>query len=123
MLNKKAEKIVKEYEKAGIDVVVLNNDGKIEYATTENEKKEECCDSCAYFALVPDPDPLDWFRDEDKKAVCFELNAVIEGGLEKPSEWTNIKKPIFCPRLGRKLTDEEKKIAEEKLEFARKMFR
>lgn len=69
---------------------------------------------CA-FRLLQDPDPKDWFRDGDIKSVCLEVNGVIEGSLERPSEWTNICKPLYCPKLGRGLSEEEKKTADEML--------
>lgn len=73
------------------------------------------CNNCSSFKLLPDPDPTDRFRDHDKKAVCNELNLVIEGKLERPSEWENVKKPLYCPKLGRSLSEEEKKMAETQL--------
>ena len=69
---------------------------------------------------LPDPDPFDWFRDGDMKAVCLEVNGVIEGSLERPSECTNICKPLYCPNLGRELSEEEKKTAAESLKWAKK---
>ena len=122
MLNEKLKKIVAEYEEKGVEVVVLNNNGKIEYSTDKVENKDEYCDDCPFFSLVPDPDPYDWFRDGDQKAICFEMKASIAGGLERPSEWTNIPKPLFCPKLNRKLTEEEKEKAERLLEWGRKRF-
>ena len=63
----------------------------------------EFCDKCSDFRLEPDPDPYDWFRDSDMKAVCCATGRVIEDSLEKPSEWTNIPRPRFCPKLGREV--------------------
>lgn len=80
----------------------------------------EFCDQCYAFSLLPDPNPYDWFRDGDKKAVCSEVKGVIEGSLEIPSEWTNIRKPLYCPKLGRKLTEEEKEEAATRLKWAQK---
>lgn len=80
----------------------------------------EYCDKCESFRLLPDPNPDDWFRDGDMKAVCLEVNGVIEGSLETPREWINIHKPLYCPKLGRELNEEEKKIAAKRLEFAKK---
>lgn len=59
-------------------------------------------------------------RDGDKKAVCLEVSGVISGALENSSEWTNIRKPLYCPKLGRELNEEEKKEAAEQLERAKK---
>jgi len=107
----------KEYEDASMDVVAMNSKGQIEYATKMN-MNPEYCDSCKCLLFEPDPDPNDWFRDDDKKAICTAVNAKIAGSLEF-NELTNIRKPLFCPKLGRELTDDEKKIAEEQLKFAR----
>ena len=76
------------------------------------------CDSCACLLFAPDPNPDDWFRDDDKKAICTAINVTIAGSLEY-NELTNICKPLFCPKLGRELTDDEKKKAEEQLKFVR----
>jgi len=80
----------------------------------------EYCDQCSDFRLLPDPDPYDWFRDGDMKAVCLAVNGVIRGALERPSECVNIRKPLYCPKIGRELSDEEKKEAAEQLEWAQK---
>lgn len=108
---------IKEMEEAGIDVVVIGEDNKLQYATKTGD--DTCCDGCDSLTMLPDPDPYDWFRDGDMKAVCTQLNAVICGSLE-PSEWTGIHKPIYCPKLGRELTPEEKEEAEKKLKWAQK---
>ena len=108
----------KYIEECGKLVVKKDNDGKFHFSM---EGKRECCNNCSAFTLLPDPDPDDWFRDEDMKAVCLEVNGVIQGSLEKPSEWQNIPKPLYCPKLGRKLTAEEQKKADEELKWARKI--
>lgn len=117
MLDEKNLNEIKKYEDAGINVVAVGSGGTLEYATT-GLGGSKYCDQCKAFCLLPDPDPLDSFRNGDMKAVCNELKAVIEGGLERPSEMTNIKKPIWCPKLGRELTNEEKKEAESSLKWA-----
>ena len=119
MLSEKDLREIKEYEEAGIDVVVIGSGGTLDYST-QDMGGCEYCDHCSAFRLLPDPDPYDWFRDGDKKAVCLEVNGVIEGSLERPSEWTNIPKPLYCPKLGRELSEKEKKEADERLQWARK---
>lgn len=119
MLSEKKLREIKEYEKAGIDVVAIGSHGTLDYST-QGMGGCECCDQCSAFRLLPDPDSDDWFRDGDMKAVCLEVNGVIEGSLEKPSEWTNIRKPLYCPKLGRELSEEEKKTAAERLKWAKK---
>ncbi len=102
-----------------MDVVAVSSEGTLEYATQEMGGSEYC-DQCSAFRLLPDPDPFDWFRSGDMKAVCLEVNGVIEGSLERPSEWTNIHKPLYCPKLGRELSEEEKKEADKSLQWAMK---
>ena len=118
MLSKKNLRKIKEFEEAGIDVVAVSTDGTLEYAT-QGKGGGEYCDQCSAFRLLPDPDPDDWFRDGDMKAVCLEVNGVIEGSLERPSEWINIRKPLYCPKFGRELSEEEKEKAAEYLNRAR----
>ena len=84
--------------------------------------KDFNCNQCDSFMLAPDPDPYAWFRATAKKAVCLKLKAVIQGSLEYPSEWSNLSKPLWCPKLGRKLSEEEKKEAIESLTYAQKRF-
>ena len=119
MLSEKNIRKIKEYEEAGIDVVAIGGDGTLDYST-QDVGGSEYCDQCSAFRLLPDPDPSDWFRDNDMKAVCLEVNGVIAGSLERPSEYTNIRKPLYCPKLGRELSEDEKKEATERLEWARK---
>ena len=118
MLSEKNLLEIKEYEEAGIDVVAIGSGGTLDYAT-KGIGGCEYCDQCSVFRLRPDPDPFDWFRDGDMKAVCLEVNGVIEGSLETPSECTNIRKPLYCPKLGRELSEEEKKTAAESLKWAK----
>lgn len=118
MLSEKKLREIKDYEEAGIDVVAIGNEGTLDYAT-QGLGGSEYCDKCDAFRLLPDPAPDDWFRDGDMKAVCLEVNGVIEGNLERSSEWTNIRKPLYCPKLGRKLTEKEKQEAAEMLKWAK----
>ena len=113
------EKEIREYEERGLNVVKIGSDGKLEYATNKN-LNTDYCDSCEFLKFEPDPDPDDWFRDGDEKAICTKLDAQIAGALE-PRELTNIYKPLWCPKLGRKLTPKEQKEAEERLDFDTKI--
>ena len=118
MSSKKHLREIKEYEEAGIDVVALGSGGTLDYST-QGLGGIECCDQCSAFRLLPDPDPNDWFRDGDMKAVCLEVNGVIAGSLERPSEWTNIPKPLYCPKLGRELNEKEKEMSTHMLKWAK----
>ena len=122
MLIKNEERDIKKHEEAGIDVVLIDSDGKIDYATN-SATGDEFCDHCDAFRLLPDPDPYDFFRDGDMKAVCLEVEGQIAGSLENPGEWTNIRKPLYCPKLGRELTEEEKEEAAHRLKWAKNFFK
>lgn len=119
MLTKKTIEEVKEFEKAGIDVVVIGSAGTLDYST-QRKDSNDYCDNCCSFRLYPDPDPFDSFRCDDMKAVCLEVKGVLRRYLETPSEWTNLPKPLFCPKLGRTLSKEEQEQAKEQLEKAKK---
>ena len=119
MLNNKVmSEEIKKFEKAGLEVVAIDKGGSLCYKTQQNNSNE-LCDSCPSFRLLPDPDPNDWFRDDDMKAVCLEVNGVIKGSLECPSEFINIHKPLYCPKLGRELNEQEKEIAARRLAIAK----
>ena len=118
MVSKQNLREIKEYEEAGIDVVAIGNGGTLDYST-QGMGGSEFCDQCSAFRLMTDSDPYDWFRDGDMKAVCLEANGVIEGSLERPSEWINICKPLYCPKLGRELSEEEKEEAAKRLKWAK----
>lgn len=89
MLIEKALLEIKEYEEAGIDVFAIDHDRSLAYSS-QGMGGCEYCDQCSSFRLLPDPNPFDWFRDDDMKAVCLEVNGVIASFLEGPSEYTNI---------------------------------
>ena len=117
MLNEKNLQEIKKYEESGIDVIAISNDGTLEHYTQGTQGNEYCCQCCA-FRLLPDPDPHDWFGDKNMKVVCVEVNGVIASSLEKPSEWNNIRKPLYCPKIGRELSEEEKESAIKMLKWA-----
>lgn len=104
------ENDIRKMETAGIQVTATDKEGKITYRTDLN-KKENVCDSCEFLRLKQDPDPDDWFDDDDMMAFCNKANRTIASAL-RPGETINISKPLWCPYLGRELTDEEKKILE-----------
>ena len=118
MLSRDNLRIVKQMEDAGLKVVSIDERGKLCYST--EDKSIDVCDDCVHFKLEPDPSPYDWFRDGDKRAVCLKLGVVIAGSLEQPSEWINISKPLFCPKLRQNLSEEEQKKASVMLANAKK---
>ncbi len=118
MLSKNTLQEITKLEETGTSVVAIDSKGKLSYSS-QGISGCEYCDQCSDFRLLPDPDPYDWFRDNDMKAVCLKVNGVIAGALERASEYTNIRKPLYCPKLGRELSDEEKIKATEQLKWAR----
>lgn len=120
-MDEKLKKQIEEMEAIGLDVVVTNK-GKLSYATGGINQDDNCCDSCPFLEFLPDPDPYDWFRDGDQKAVCNKMEATVRGCLERPSEMVNIRKPLWCPNLKKELTEQEKKLAKERLEFDKERF-
>lgn len=70
----------------------------------------EFCDGCCFLRLLHDPNPYDWFEDNEMMAVCCAKKAVIEGAMG-PFETNKIQKPLYCPKIGRKLTNEEEEKA------------
>ena len=121
MSETKIQKEIREMEEAGLDVVATHN-GKLTHVTGGINNSPELCDSCNCLIFAPDPDPDDWFRDNDQKAVCTKMKATIVGSLERPSEMVNIRKPLWCPKLGIELTAKEKRIASKRLKLDQKRY-
>lgn len=117
----KTQKEIQEMEAAGLNVVAVDADGKLAHVTGGINQDTNFCDSCPALAFLPDPDPGDWFRDNDQKAVCETMKAVIKGSLESPSEMVNIRKPLWCPYVKYSF-EEEKKKANERLSFDRSRY-
>lgn len=111
---------IRQMEEMGIAVVVTDSQGRLIHAT-ESGDGEKYCDRCECLRFMPDPDPHDWFHDSDQKANCTEMRAMVAGALES-HERTHILKPLWCPRLGRELTEEESEIAKQRLEFGKERY-
>ena len=75
------------------------------------------CNDCPHHEFLPDPDPHDWFNDDDKKLVCHKIKGVIEGAL-RPIECREYKRPSYCPFHAHKLSEEEAVKAAERLAYA-----
>lgn len=57
------------------------------------------CASCPFRIVLPDPDPDDWFNDDDEKIVCRVTGKEIAGAL-RPYETDGITVPVKrCPLL------------------------
>lgn len=118
-MSKLTEKEIRKFEKRGLDVIEIGSEGNLEYATKMNDDSKYC-DSCDCLRFESDPDPFDWFRSDDEKAICTKMDAEIAGALE-PRDMINIHKPLWCPKIGRELTAEERAEAEKMLALHQKM--
>lgn len=72
----------------------------------------EKCVKCPYHKVVADPDPNDWFNDDDEAIVCTKVSQepdqnskyqsdkqshkTIEGSL-RPYQTKNVEVPNWCP--------------------------
>ena len=54
------------------------------------------CDQCPFHKVLPDPDPDDWFNDDDVKIVCVKENKNIDVAL-RPHHVKNTEIPDWCP--------------------------
>lgn len=59
------------------------------------EKKITQCRKCPHCRIVPDPDPSDWFNDDDEKAFCREAGHKLIENMLRPYERIII--PDWCP--------------------------
>lgn len=59
------------------------------------EKKITQCRECPHRRIVPDPDPSDWFNDDDEKAFCREAGHKLIENMLRPYERIII--PDWCP--------------------------
>lgn len=89
--------VVKKLEEMDFNVIEIFGDGTMVVAPKSDTKEQQYCDRCHYLKFMPDPDPDDWFRDDDQKAICQAVNKTIQGSLEF-NELTNIPVPSFCPK-------------------------
>ena len=66
---------------------------------------DEYCNKCEHAQSRADPDPYDWFCDDDVKWHCQKTNKVIESGCRPYQE---VKQPEWCPLLkGKQMTKME----------------
>ncbi len=84
---------IKRYEEAGMKVQCTQADGKLTYQTKVDPNT---CNGCEHFRLLPDPDPFDWFDDDDQKAICEKCNATIAQALSV-FEANSVRIPSWCP--------------------------
>lgn len=61
----------------------------------EIKKEITQCRECPHCRIVPDPDPSDWFNDDDEKAFCREAGHKLIENMLRPYERIII--PDWCP--------------------------
>lgn len=59
--------------------------------------KIEFCSQCPYSRILPDPDPDDWFNDDDERVYCTKLNKDVARALRpyEVGKWDKV--PDECP--------------------------
>ncbi|CAG9924321.1 hypothetical protein BOVAB4_4693 [Bacteroides ovatus] len=62
--------------------------------TKINEIKK--CVQCPHCIILPDPDPYDWFCDDDVKLFCEKLKRTVAAAL-RPYESDEVDIPSDCP--------------------------
>ena len=82
----------------------------------KEKNSSDYCNSCVHLKFIPDS--TDIFKNNEKKVICMAKKVVMYRSL-KYNELTQIPKPLYCPKLGREITDEEDLIAMKQLEAAR----
>ena len=54
------------------------------------------CVQCPHCIILPDPDPYDWFCDDDVKLFCEKLKRTVAAAL-RPHEGDKVDIPSDCP--------------------------
>ena len=65
--------------------------------------KIENCIDCSNHVVLPDPDPNDWFCDDDVKVVCRHekaMNRQITCACRPYNTRNECDVPLWCPLLG-----------------------
>lgn len=55
------------------------------------------CMDCPHHSVQSDPDPLDWFNDDDEKVVCLKLNKNITVACRPYQKRSECEVPKWCP--------------------------
>ena len=66
------------------------------------EEHNKQCRGCKYCVIESDPDPNDWFNDDDQKALCKHFSVIDKNGCKKLIEYAlrpheKIEIPKWCP--------------------------
>jgi hypothetical protein len=63
-----------------------------------NKLQMKSCVECASHKVELDPDPFDWFCDDDVKVVCTTKNKVVTAGCRPYNIKRDAIVPKWCPR-------------------------
>lgn len=59
------------------------------------------CMDCPDHELLPDPDPYDWFCDDDEKVVCTKTGRNVTCACRPYNTRKECEIPHWCPRIRR----------------------
>lgn len=59
----------------------------------------ENCMDCPNHKVLSDPDPYDWFCDDDEKVVCIKMDKTITVACRPYNKRKECKIPNWCPLL------------------------
>lgn len=111
------ESEIKKMEAMGIEVTVVDSDGKQRYVTPSATSCYSC-NGCEHLRLIEHPDPDDWFADDEVDAVCILAETVLDVSM-RPYEVSKLEKPAYCPLCSNVLTLKQK----ENFEWAKKLYK
>lgn len=57
----------------------------------------ENCMDCPFHKIMADPDPNDWFNDDDEKIVCTKINKNITTACRPYNRRKESEIPEWCP--------------------------
>lgn len=71
-------------------------------SATDITLKINSCMECPFHRVLPDPDPHDWFCNDDVKVVCSKLNKAITVACRPYNMERETPVPSWCPLLTNK---------------------
>lgn len=64
---------------------------------TDNVKRYENCIDCPHHVVLPDPDPSDWFNDDDVKVQCRINGRNVTTACRPYQTRKESETPDWCP--------------------------
>lgn len=65
--------------------------------------EEKTCINCPSHEVLPDPDPYDWFCDDDVKVVCKENGKNITVACRPYRTEKECEIPKWCPKTNKRI--------------------